>query len=106
MKIHIETNKLFNGKIYAQSQPKKCVNDIRNQLHFDLSVPYTNVNFNHDQDWLQCDTRQPSSGRFANDIIIQHHDLVLTTKDLALGVFCKFDLLNSSIATVDLKIQG
>lgn len=111
MKIQIETSKLFNGKIYAQNRPRSCMNDIMNMLNFELSIPYTDdynatTTTTGNNELLQCDTRQPTPGRFTNDIIIQHHDLVLTTKDLALGIFCKFDLQNSSIAQVDLKIQG
>nr|XP_046914659.1 uncharacterized protein LOC124495350 isoform X2 [Dermatophagoides farinae] len=111
MKIQIETSKLFNGKIYAQNRPRSCMNDIMNMLNFELSIPYTDdynatTTTTGNDELVQCDTRQPTPGRFTNDIIIQHHDLVLTTKDLALGIFCKFDLQNSSIAQVDLKIQG
>ncbi|KAF7494609.1 hypothetical protein SSS_01221 [Sarcoptes scabiei] len=124
MKIKIDTNKLFNGKIYAQTRPKSCVNDVINQFSFELEVPYYDDYRHHfyrnqsgtfdDEDPMMameplevgCDTGQPNPGRFTNEIIIQHHDLVLTTRDLALGIFCKFDLINSSIAKVDLKIQG
>ncbi|KAH9421001.1 hypothetical protein DERP_001442 [Dermatophagoides pteronyssinus] len=109
MKIQIETSKLFSGKIYAQNRPRSCMNDILNRLDFELSIPYTDDDYTNntaDNDFLQCDTQQPTPGHFTNDIIIQHHDLVLTTKDLALGIFCKFDLHNSSIAQIDLKIQG
>lgn len=107
MKVHIETSKLFSGKIYAKSQPKQCVNDVTNQLNFDVSLPYVDSPRSAlSATGPQCDTRQPEPGNFANDIIIQHHDKVLTTKDLALGVYCKFDLQNDSITRIDLKIQG
>lgn len=119
MKVQIETSKLFNGKIYAKSQPKQCISDVTDRLAFDILMPYfdygPNAKFNHDHgDGLNntssskpvCDTRQVGAGNFANDIVIQHHDLVLTTKDLSLAVFCKFDLENDSIARIDLKIQG
>lgn len=109
--VQIETSKLFNGKIYAKAQPKLCANDVKNRLRFGITLPYiNNVNdktgFGNKSFSMQCDTRQPQLGNFANDIIIQHHDLVLTTKDLSLGVHCKFDLLNDNVARIDLKVQG
>ncbi|KAI2809579.1 hypothetical protein BLOT_000728 [Blomia tropicalis] len=113
MKVHIETSKLFNGKIYAKSRPKNCVNDVTNRLYFDLSLPYIDTittkrvdGFNGSSNGLECGSRQADPGNFANDIVIQHHDMVLTTKDLSLGVYCKFDLQNDSVARIDLKIQG
>lgn len=110
MKVEIETSKLFNGKIYAKSQPKQCANDVKNRLQFGITLPYIDktIGFAGSQQpqQQQCDTRQDSLGNFANDIVIQHHDLVLTTKDLSLGVHCKFDLQNDSVTRIDLKVQG
>ena len=112
MKVQIETSKLFSGKIYAKSQPKQCVNDVTNRLSFDISLPYVDSQWslwpalNRSLAPLRCDTHQLGPGDFGNHVVIQNHDLVLTTKDLALGVFCKFDLQNDSVARVDLKIQG
>ncbi|XP_017461558.1 PREDICTED: uncharacterized protein LOC108354892, partial [Rhagoletis zephyria] len=105
MKVQIETSKLFSGRIYSKSQPKQCVNDVSNQMDFHLSLPYIDA----DEETMRgkrCDTRQNFPGSFANDIIIQHNDKVLTSKDLSLGVYCKFDLQNDSIARIDLRIQG
>ncbi|OTF73448.1 Zona pellucida-like domain containing protein [Euroglyphus maynei] len=107
MKIQIETSKLFSGKIYAQNRPRSCMNDIMNQLDFELSIPYAddddyNNTANH-SDFLQCDTKQPTPGYFTNDIIIQHHDLVLTTKDLALDQMGK-DIDEVSIGDL-LRVQ-
>ena len=111
MNVQIETSKLFNGKIYAKTQPKHCVKDVTNQLNFNISLPYidsvpSQLDIEHGLDYFACDTRQSDQGQFANDIVIQHHDLVLTTKDLSLGVYCKFNLKNDSVAKIDLKIQG
>lgn len=87
------------------------MNDVTNQLSFDIHLPYidsarSQLESKHGFGFVQCDTRQSEQGQFANDIVIQHHDLVLTTKDLSLGVYCKFDLQNDSVARIDLKIQG
>lgn len=110
MNVEIETSRLFNGKIYPRSQPRNCVRDVTNALKFSISMPYLNgVNHSENTDGsgsLECDTKQSEPGTFVNDIVIQHHDLVLTTRDLSVGVHCRFDLRNESVARVDLKIQG
>lgn len=105
MKVQIDTSKLFSGRIYSKSQPKQCINDVSNQMDFHLSLPYIDA----DDEVVRgqrCDTRQSYPGNFANDIVLQHNDKVLTSKDLSLGVYCKFDLQNDSIARIDLRIQG
>lgn len=84
----IQTTKLFNGKVYAKAKPTACVNDVTNQLDFDLAMPY------HD---ILCDVKQKEAGTFANDIVIQHHDMVVTTKDMGLSVNCNYDLSNKSV---------
>lgn len=88
MIARVETSKIFNGKIYAKSKPNSCVNDVSNSLEFDIIMPF------HD---LMCDVKQRDQGKFSNDIIIQHHDMVVTTKDLGLSVNCNYDLSNKSI---------
>lgn len=98
MIAHIATNKIFNGKIYAKSKPNSCVNDISNSLEFEISMPYHN---------LECDVKQASHGKFYNDIVIQHHDMIVTTQDLGLNVHCQYDLSNRSISNnVNLEVDG
>ena len=97
MVTRVRTSRLFNGKIYAKNKPNKCVNDITNSLEFDIKMKYNND---------ECDVKQSSPGHFTNDIVIQHHDMVVTTKDLALGVYCKFNLYNDSMSFLDLTIDG
>lgn len=98
MVASIQTNKLFSGKIYAKSKPNSCVTDVTNSLTFDLSMPY------HD---LMCDVKQKDAGKFVNDIIIQHHDMVVTTKDLGLGINCNYDLTNKSVSNINsLNVDG
>ncbi|XP_054162432.1 uncharacterized protein LOC128960386 [Oppia nitens] len=93
----VKTSRLFNGKIYARDQPNHCLNDISNSLEFNITMKYNNDD---------CGVRQSSPGHFINDIVIQHHDLVVTTKDLALGIYCRFNLYNDSMSFLDLTIDG
>ncbi|RWS26851.1 hypothetical protein B4U80_10087 [Leptotrombidium deliense] len=88
MVAYVETNKLFNGKIYSKSKPNSCVNDVTRGLKFEISMPYND---------LLCDVKQKEQGKFNSDIIIQHHDMVVTTKDIGLSVNCNYDLSNKSV---------
>lgn len=96
----VSSSKAFKGKIYAKSRPNSCVNDVRESLKFELSMGY------HDQ---ACDVRASSSaqqGVFSNDIVIQHHDRIVTTQDVGLSVYCQYDLGNRSVTNnVDLAIE-
>lgn len=93
----VQTSKLFNGKIYAKSKPNSCVNDVKNSLEFEITMPY------HD---LMCDVKQQNQAKFSNDIIIQHHDMIVTTSDLGLSVHCNYDLSNRSISNVAIEVDG
>lgn len=97
MVAQVRTSKLFNGKIYAKSKPNSCVNDVSNTLDFEISMPF------HD---VMCDVKQVDAGSFANDIIIQHHDMIVTTQDLGLSVHCNYDLSNRSISNINLEVDG
>lgn len=88
MIAQIKASKLFDGKIYAKSNPNSCVNDVSNSLEFGIVMPF------HD---LMCDVKQSDQGKFSNDIIIQHHDMVITTKDIGLSINCNYDLSNKSV---------
>lgn len=96
----VSSSKMFRGKIYAKSRPNSCVNDVRESLKFELSMGY------HDQ---ACDVRASSTstqGVFSNDIVIQHHDRIVTTQDVGLSVYCQYDLGNRSVTNnVDLAIE-
>lgn len=96
MVASVQTSKVFNGKIYAKSKPNSCVSDIKNSLDFEIIMPY------HD---LMCDVKQENSGKFSNDIIIQHHDMIVTTLDKGLSVHCNYDLSNRSISNVALDVD-
>ncbi|KAK2719667.1 uncharacterized protein LOC136037301 [Artemia franciscana] len=98
MVAKIKTSKVFNGKIYAKGNPTACVNDVTASLEFELRMGFRD---------LECGVRQDSPGRYSNDVILQHHDRIVTSADLGLSVHCQYDLGNKSVSNqVDLKIDG
>ncbi|XP_037943271.1 uncharacterized protein LOC119676115, partial [Teleopsis dalmanni] len=98
MIARIRTSKLFDGKVYAKGSPKSCAVDVKTALDFELRMGY--------QD-LECNVRQSGSGRYVNDVVIQHHDTIVTSSDLGLAVTCQYDLTNKSVTNdVDLDVKG
>ncbi|XP_046415572.1 uncharacterized protein LOC124299981 [Neodiprion virginianus] len=98
MVAHIQTSKLFNGKIYAKGSPNSCVEDVKSDLEFELRMAY---------DDLECNIRQQGLGRYMNDIVIQHHDTIVTSSDLGLAITCLYDLTNKTVSNeVDLGVHG
>ncbi|GIY17275.1 uncharacterized protein CEXT_557511 [Caerostris extrusa] len=94
----VKTSKVFNGRIYAKSRPNSCVADVANSVDFEIKMAY------HD---LNCDVKQENFGEFSNDIVIQHHDMIVTNQDLGLSVHCQYDLSNRSVSHgVQLEING
>ena len=81
----INTNRLFDGKVYAKSMPTFCLTDVTSSLDFKLSMFY---------DDLKCNVKKYNSSRYSNDIILQHHDYVVTNRDLSLSLQCTYDLSN------------
>ncbi|CAH1184115.1 unnamed protein product [Phyllotreta striolata] len=98
MVAKIQTSKLFDGKIYAKGSPNSCVRDVNNSLEFELNMAYDN---------LECNVRKNGLGRYINDVVIQHHDKIVTSSDLGLAVTCQYDLTNKSVTNeVDLGVHG
>ncbi|GLG93638.1 Uncharacterized protein GBIM_00994 [Gryllus bimaculatus] len=98
MVARVQTNKVFNGKVYAKNRPNSCVADVVNSLEFDLRLGY------HD---LNCDVKQDSHGRYSTEIIIQHHDQIVTSQDVGLSIRCSFNMQNRSIGHgVELQVGG
>ncbi|XP_036325298.1 uncharacterized protein LOC118738469 [Rhagoletis pomonella] len=89
MVARIRTSKLFDGKVYAKGSPKSCAVDVRTALDFELRMGYQN---------LECNVHQSNTGRYMNDVVIQHHDTIVTSSDLGLAVTCQYDLSNKSVA--------
>lgn len=98
MVARIKTSKLFSGKMYAKGSPNSCVEDVKGSLEFSLKMAYDDV---------ECNVRQPGLGKYNNDIVIQHHDTIVTSSDLGLAVSCQYDLTNKSVSNeVDLGVRG
>lgn len=94
----IKTSKLFNGKIYAKGSPNSCVQDVKGSLEFELHMAY---------DDIECNVKHQGLGRYLNDVVIQHHDTIVTSSDLGLAVTCQYDLTNKSVSNeVDLGVHG
>jgi len=56
---------------------------------------------------LDCGVVRQEEGSYQNDVIIQHHDSIVTAKDIGLSITCEYDLSNKTVANmVDLKITG
>jgi hypothetical protein len=98
MVAKIQTSRLFSGKIYSKGAPNSCAIDANNSLDIDLHMPYNN---------LECNVRQGGSGLYMTDVIIQHHDTIITSSDLGLAVTCQYDLTNITVVNdADLGIFG
>ncbi|BES92750.1 Hypothetical protein NTJ_05559 [Nesidiocoris tenuis] len=98
MVAKIKTSKLFNGKIYAKGSPNSCVQDVKGSLEFELHMAYDDV---------ECNVKHQGLGRYLNDVVIQHHDTIVTSSDLGLAVTCQYDLTNKSVSNeVDLGVHG
>ncbi|XP_030370990.1 uncharacterized protein LOC115621471 [Scaptodrosophila lebanonensis] len=94
----IRTSKLFDGKVYAKGAPKSCAVNVNSSLEFDFRMGYND---------LECNVRQSAYGRYMNDIVIQHHDMIVTSSDLGLAVSCQYDLTNKTVLNdVDLGVTG
>jgi hypothetical protein len=98
MVAKIRTSKLFDGKVYAKGSPNSCSVDVKNSLEFELRMGY--------QD-LECNVRQNGNGRYLNDVVLQHHDMIVTSSDLGLALTCQYDLTNKTVSNeADLGING
>lgn len=98
MVAKIRTSKVFDGKVYAKGSPKSCSTDVKNSLEFELRMGYQDI---------ECNVRQNGLGRYMNDVVIQHHDTIVTSSDLGLAVTCQYDLTNKTVSNdVDLGVTG
>ncbi|XP_025016061.1 uncharacterized protein LOC107359556 isoform X2 [Tetranychus urticae] len=98
MLTKVRTNRIFNGKIYGKSKPNSCVMDIKNSLSFELSLGYNDV---------ACAVKRDDGAKYSSEIVLQHHDLIVTTKDLGLSVQCSYDLTNKTVVnTVVFESDG
>jgi len=98
MVANIVTSTLFDGKVYAKGSPLTCVRDINDTLEFSIEFGYND---------LDCGVEREGPGVYSNEVVIQHHDRIVTSSDLGLSVTCQYDLANKTVANlVDLKLTG
>ncbi|XP_015788965.1 uncharacterized protein LOC107365903 isoform X2 [Tetranychus urticae] len=98
MKVKIKMNRPFTGKIYATSKPNSCYNLIKRQYDFDIAMPYNDIN---------CGIMQSASGLYSNNIVIQHHELIVTSNDIGLSINCQYDLSNKKVVhNIQLQDMG
>ena len=98
MTANIRTSSLFDGKVYAKGSPVTCMEDIDNSMEFSITMKYTDI---------ECGVKREGLGGYLNEVIIQHHDSIVTSADLGLELSCEYDLTNKSVSNqVDLQITG
>ncbi|XP_071515914.1 uncharacterized protein [Panulirus ornatus] len=88
MLARISTSTIFDGKVYAKNRPNSCVIDVTNTTDFEIMIPYNDIN---------CDVVQEGPGTFSSNIIIQHHDMIVTSADVGLALHCKYELQNQTV---------
>lgn len=98
MTANIRTTTLFDGKVYAKGSPVTCMEDISNSMEFSITMRYTDI---------ECGVKREGLGGYMNEVIIQHHDSIVTSADLGLQLTCEYDMTNKSVSNeVDLAITG
>ena len=98
MTANIRTTTLFDGKVYAKGSPVTCMEDISNSMEFSITMRYTDI---------ECGVVKEGLGGYINEVIIQHHDSIVTSADLGLQLSCEYDMTNKSVSNeVDLAITG
>jgi len=88
MVTRVSTSTLFNGKLYTKNRPHSCLTDVKESSQFELEIGYNDVN---------CDVARDSEGGFSAQLVIQHHDKVVTNSDIGLEVRCDYDLAASEV---------
>ena len=98
MVAKVRTNRVFDGRMYGKTRPNSCTVDVRKSLDFELHIGFNDIN---------CDVKQDVPGKYASDVIIQHHDMIVTSNDVGLEVKCNYNLSNKSIShNTDLEVDS
>ncbi|KAK4015822.1 uncharacterized protein LOC116925414 [Daphnia magna] len=98
MIVRVKTNRIFSGKLYAKERPNSCVTDVTRGLEFELRLGY--------QD-LGCDVKQEGLGKFFTEVVIQHHDQIVTSQDVGLALRCSYQLQNYTLTSgLDLSVAS
>ena len=67
-------------------------------IQFSISMAYNDID---------CDVKREKLGVYTNQVIIQHHDSVVTSSDLGLALHCQYDLGNKTVTNgLDLEVNG
>ncbi|XP_064477576.1 uncharacterized protein LOC135391294 [Ornithodoros turicata] len=71
----------FHGRVYAKGNPGQCyvVGNGQNNLQFAVSLG------------TRCGTLQEGDGRYANEVVVQQHPIIMTDTDRNIRVVCSFD---------------
>lgn len=56
-------------QVYARGNPGYCMSDVKSSLSFELKMPY---------DDKECNVLREEEGAYSNNLIIQHHDKIVT----------------------------
>lgn len=98
MVVRVKTNRIFSGKVYAKERPNSCVTDVSKGLEFELTLGYQDLN---------CDVKQEAAGKFFSEVVIQHHDQIVTSQDVGLALRCSYQLQNYSLTSgLDLAVAS
>ncbi|XP_064477427.1 uncharacterized protein LOC135391203 [Ornithodoros turicata] len=95
MRAQVRSNMVFKGKVYARGKPSTCSLDVSNSMDFTLPIHLTGPD---------CGTVSKTEGHFANVLVIQSNDQVVTAMDKAIGVSCTFDVGNKT-GIADTKVM-
>ena len=98
MVARVSTNRMFRGRMYSKARPNSCHITVRDSLNFDLTMGYNDIG---------CDIHQDIPGRFTTDIVIQHHDTIVTQSDVGLKVRCNYNMENKTVSNFNrLSVEG
>ncbi|XP_071035192.1 uncharacterized protein [Parasteatoda tepidariorum] len=77
----------FHGRVYAKGNPTQCymVGTGQTTLLFAISLG------------SRCGTTVESSGRYANEVVIQQHPVIVTNSDKTIKVVCSFENLDRTV---------
>ncbi|XP_070381269.1 uncharacterized protein [Dermacentor albipictus] len=87
MRARVRSNMVFKGKVYTRGRPSTCSQDISSSMDFTLPIQLAGSD---------CGTVSKAEGHFANVLVIQSNDQVVTAMDKAIGVSCTFDVGNKT----------
>ncbi|KAF8763888.1 hypothetical protein HNY73_022022 [Argiope bruennichi] len=77
----------FHGRVYAKGNPTQCymVGTGQTTLLFAISLG------------TRCGTLVEGSGRYANEVVIQQHPVIVTNSDKTIKVVCSFENLDRTV---------